>query len=435
MARSLETSVPEPEQPRAHAIIVGAGIAGLSAAFWLSKLGMSSTILEYHDAIAPGGHVIHIYGPGLLTLKRMNLNLTSVPYKNSNSVIKDSHGKEILRLPFRKIYGLVDVVATSRGDLALALAAALPDNVTIRFGARLDTVYEDGNKMYVDLEGGETIEADILIGADGANSTIRDAYWEGEKYLEDLGHWFATYDVAMDNNLDHYCQTYSASGHMDVLYAPRKNRVAAVHIWRDGHTKTISPTDLKYDVLRNVTSKKNSDVWGVLHAAEKAGNVPIVNRMRMVTLSKWSKKRVLLIGDAAHCLTPLTSQGAGMAIASAELLARELSNVTVMEDASVEDALETWEKKLRPSIERLQWRVRTAAPKFLARNKLVFGIRTMLTKVLGVEMLAEWQALGIKIELNLVDFLDVQKISLPKEKKAIKADKKPLEKTQKKEGV
>lgn len=188
MASSPETSGPEPEQPRTNAIIVGAGIAGLSAAFCLSKLGMSSTILEYHDAIAPGGHVIHIYGPGLRTLERMNLNLANVPFKNSNSVIKDSHGKEILRLPYRSIYRLVDVVATSRGDLALALAAALPDNATIRFGARLDTIYKDGNKVRVDLEGGETIEADILIGADGANSTIRDTYWEGEKCLEDLGY-------------------------------------------------------------------------------------------------------------------------------------------------------------------------------------------------------------------------------------------------------
>ena len=411
MASPSGINGPEPEESHAHAIIVGAGIAGLSAAFWLSKLGMSSTILEYADAIAPGGHVIHIYGPGLRTLKRMNLNLTSVPFKHSHSVIKDSHEKEILRLPYRGIYGLVDAVATSRGDLALALAAALPDNAIIHFGARLDTIHKNGNKVSVALEGGKTVEGDLLIGADGANSTIRDIYWEGEKYLEDLSYWFATYDVAMEHNLDSYCQTFSASGHMDVLYAPQKDRVAAVHIWRDGHTKTISPSDIKYDVLRKVVSKKNSSVWDVLHAAEKAGNIPIVNRMRMVTLNKWSKNRVLLMGDAAHCLTLLTSQGAGMAVASAELLARELSNVAIVEGATMKDALESWEKKLRPSIERLQWRVHTAAPKFLARNKLVFGVRTMLTKLLGVEMLAEWQALGIKTELNLVDFLDVQDVA------------------------
>lgn len=413
MASSSGINDSEPEESRAHAIIVGAGIAGLSTAFWLSKLGMSATILEYADAIAPRGHVIHIYGPGLRTLKRMNLNLTSVPFKHSNSVIKDGHGKEILRLPYRKIYGLVDAVATSRGDLALALAAALPNNATIRFGARLDTVHENGNKVSVVLEGGETIEGDLLIGADGANSTIRDTYWEGEKYLEDLGYWFATYDVAMDHSLDSYCQTYSASGHMDVLHAPKTDRVAAVHIWRDGHTKTISPTDLKYDVLRDVTSKKSPVVWDVLHAAEKAGSIPIVNRMRMVTLNKWSKNRVLLMGDAAHCLTPLSSQGAGMAIASAELLARELSNMVIVEGTTVEDALERWEKKLRPSIERLQWRVRIAAPKFLARNKITFGVRTMLTKVMGVEMLADWQALGIEMELKLVDFLDAQDVARP----------------------
>lgn len=67
----------------ARAIIIGAGISGLSTAYWLAKAGWRSTVLEYLPSIAPGGHVMQIAGPGYETFKHMNLkDLVSTPYRH-----------------------------------------------------------------------------------------------------------------------------------------------------------------------------------------------------------------------------------------------------------------------------------------------------------------------------------------------------------------
>ena len=390
-----------------HAIIIGAGIAGLSTAYWLAKAGWGSTILEYHDSIAPGGHVMHIFGPGYQTLRRMNLkDLVINSYKHSDSVVRDSRGREILRHPYADIHAGVETLSTCRGDLALAIAGALPKKATIRFGARIDALQDHGDKVTVELEGGEVLEADLLIGADGSLSATRDSYWEDEKWAEILGYYYSTYDVKMDHKLDSYCQSYSAPGHIDVLYAPQKGRVAALHIWREDHIKPPAPNELKYDVLRRVISKKNTTVSEVLHAAEKAVSVPVLNRAFMVVLDEWSRGRVVLVGDAAYCFAPWSSHGAGMAMASAEVMSEEL-----LVGGSLGDALVRWEKRVRPSVERLQMRIRATAPKLIAKNTPVYAVRALATRALGQEKVGSWQALGIAEELKLAK-LDERELAL-----------------------
>lgn len=405
-----------------HAIIIGAGIAGLSAAYWLGKAGWRTTILEYHSSIAPGGHVVHISGPGLETLRRMNLkDLPTTPYMHSHSVIGDSRGKIILRLPFSDIHEGVDIVATCRGDLARALAAALPESATIRFDARIDSMQDHPDKQAeVELEGGEVIEGDLLIGADGNLSMVREAYWEGEKWAEVLGYWYSTYEVTMDHMLGSFVQSYSASGHIDVLTAPAKDRVAALHIWRDDHIKPPQPTEMKYDVIRRVTSKKNQTIWEVLHAAEKAVNVPILNRAYMVVLDEWRRGRVLLMGDAAHCLGPWSGQGAGMAMASAEALGQEMI-ACGNAGSTLSNALNRWEKRVRASIDRLQMRVRATAPKLLAKNTPVYAVRKLMTAALGEEAIGAWQALGVRNELEMAKLAPITPV-LPSERRVVEVE-------------
>lgn len=402
-----------------HAIIIGAGIAGLSNAYWLGQVGWRVTVLEYQSAIAPGGYPILISGAGLDTLKRMNLkDLPTIPYRQSNSVIRDGRGREILSLRFADIHGTVPIVSVCKGDLARAIAAALPGNVTIRFDARIDALQDHPDKQAeVELEGGEVIEGDFIFGADGILSDVRGHYWEDDKWAELLGCWYATYDVSMDHGLEDYAQSYSGSGHIDVLTAPAKDRVSALHLWRDDHIKPLGPNDMKYDVLRRVTSKKNKKVWEVLHAGEKAVIVPILNRAFMVTLDEWRRCRVILVGDAAHCLGPWSSQGAGISMASAEALAQEIV-ACAKGSSSLSVALGRWERRVRPVVEGLQMRVRASAPKLLPKNKPVYAVRMLVTRALGEEAAGEWQALGVRKEVELATLPPVAPV-LPSERRVV----------------
>lgn len=409
MSHQLTPSAETGEKQR-HAVIVGAGIAGLSTAYWLCETGWRVTILECSSAVQPGGHIVHLFGPGRETLKRMHgvKDLAETKLWPSDTVLRDSRGRELARTSYKELYEDIQEVATRRGDLEVAIAKALPPSATIRFDARVDSVRDDTGNASVELEGGEVLEGDLLVGADGLMSMVRKAYWgKHETCTEGLGYYYATYEVDVEHGLPDYCQSYTAAGHLDVLFAPRKDNAVALHIWR-ADLAGQRPTDSqKYDIIRSAMAKKtNPDIVRIMAAAEKAGQVPRVSAADMVVVNSWSKGRVALLGDSAHCLSIFSSQGAGMALASAEILSEELS-----EGVDVVEALKKWEGRVRPSIKRLQEWTRGAAPKVVPKGKLQAWSRSLFTRALGDDIFGALQANGIQREAELVQ-LDERKAAI-----------------------
>ncbi|SPN96522.1 uncharacterized protein DNG_00048 [Cephalotrichum gorgonifer] len=389
--------------PQPHAVIIGAGIAGLSTAYWLGEAGWRTTVLETKPSIAPGGHIMHIFGPGRGTLKRMGVleHIAASPFLSSDSVLRDSRGKELSRAAYADLYDDINVVATRRGDLALAIYKVLPESATVRFGAQVDTMRDHLDRVEVVLDDGEVIWGDLLIGADGQASMVRELYWEGEKWALPLGYWYAYYDADTDQGLPDYSQTYTSAGHSDVLFAPQKGCATALHIWREDHVKPPKDDELIYDLIQRVTAKsKNPTVMKVLEAAEKAGKIPVLLPAYMVSPDKWHKWRVVLVGDAAHCLSILSSQGAGMSIASAEVLGEELGKA---KGDIYGGALTRWEDRVRPSIERLQARTQVAAKKLIPKHRPASKVRSLLTKMMGDDLNGAIQALGVMEEVELAE--------------------------------
>ena len=383
---------------RPHALIVGAGIGGLSAAWWLDKAGWNSTIIERAASIRPGGYVMSLSGLGYETLKRMDLkdHLDGVSYQFGENVIKDSRGKDLLRLRYSDVHGGMENLAVCRDDLAQSLAAALPETAAIRFNEILAEVVDDGPKVRAKLNSGDQLEADLLVGADGIRSSVRDEFWKDEDCLEHLGYSFATYNISEKEVLEASCISFNYPGHLDVFYALRNNQIAALHIWRDDQVKRSDTSKPGFDHLREVVSGQVPMVSQLIESAEKARSVPLVDSLSMVVLRQWSKGRILLLGDAAHCITLMSGQGAGMAIASAEILANELKAT-----ADIPEALANWEKKLRPVIERLQNRSRTLAAMYIPKDKLSYTARSLVLKFLPYNWIVSWHAKGIKSEIRL----------------------------------
>jgi 2-polyprenyl-6-methoxyphenol hydroxylase-like FAD-dependent oxidoreductase len=98
----------------------------------------------------------------------------------------------------------------------------------------------------------------------------------------------------------------------------------------------------------------------------------LVDDLALVELPRWSKGRVLLLDDAAHCLTLISGQGAGMALTSAAILADALSS------APIPQALAEHEARLRPSITRLQDRCQKMAGMFVPRSVVAFELLNLI---------------------------------------------------------
>lgn len=201
----------------------------------------------------------------------------------------------------------------------------------------------------------------------------------------------------MNHGLKDYCQSYKNAGHLDIMLASRKDQVAALHIWSDDHIPAPKSTDMKYDVIRKVIAKaKNPKVATVLQAAEKSVAVWISYQAVMSGQEKWHKERVILVGDAADCLSVITIQGAGVGMASVEILEEELGG-----ESEIEEALENKEKRVWPSI-------RAAAPKLTPKNRLVSLLRPLFTKALCNYIYGAMQAVVIVNEVSLANLEELR---------------------------
>lgn len=382
-----------------QALIIGAGIAGLSAAWWLDKAGWSCVLVEKAESPRDGGYIVSLSGACRGTIDRMGLRheLDEISYKFNENVIYNNHASEILRLRYEDVHGGLGTLALCRDDLAHKLARALPDSAEIWFNETLEHVQDHGDKISAILRGGKSVEADLLIGADGVRSSIRDRFWKDVDCLEHLGYNYGVYDIQGANEIDHDCISYNNPGFLDVLYRLRDNRLAALHVWRDNNVTTWDRQG-RFKTLRNAAPGRVQLVREFMDHAEQAGCTPIIDSLTMVSLQSWSKGRILLLGDAAHCLTLMSGQGAGMAILSAEILGKEL-----MATKDIALALANHDRKLRPVINRLQGRTQSLASMYIPKSRRVYRLRNLLLKIMPHSWIVTWFSQSTKAEIDLTE--------------------------------
>src|SRR5690606_25688063 len=173
------TAGQDPGPPRAHhrkestvrVVICGAGIAGLSLAWWLERAGWEVLVVEHAPGQRGAGYLIDFFGPGYDAVERMGLlprvrerarTVAGVRYR-------DSAGRVTCELPYDALVRLQRgrVVTLMRGELEDLLFEALGPGVEFRYSTSVDAVATAADHVAVTLTTGEVERADLLVGADG----------------------------------------------------------------------------------------------------------------------------------------------------------------------------------------------------------------------------------------------------------------------------
>lgn len=145
-------------------------------------------------------------------------------------------------------------------------------------------------------------------------------------------------------------------------------------------------------MLRHVARKAHPQVHEIIGSAEQ-GPLPLIDNLTLVDMPTWSKGRVMLLGDAAHCLTLISGQGAGMSIASAAMLAEELGV------KPIDEALRRHEERLRPAILKLQERSRKMGALFVPASPLSFHLRNLTLRHMPRAWLGRYFINAIRSEI------------------------------------
>ncbi len=356
---------------RPHALIAGGGIGGLVTALALDRIGWRVTVFEAAQQIRALGVGINLQPHAVLFLDELGLlePLRETGIETGSLLYVNKHGQTIWQEPRGVFAGYpVPQISIHRGELHLILLRAVTERLgagAVRCGASLTGFEQDADGVvahFVDRQTNASLASergDLLIGADGIHSRLRSLLVPGEGPPRFSGCmlWRAITDV--DTFLDG--RTMVWAGHASqkfVAYpisaeASRSGRASVNWIAElrvraaDDPDKTPPATDWNRRVDASVFAPPFErwsfdwlDVPALIARAGAAYEFPMVDRD---PLSRWSVGRVTLLGDAAHAMYPIGSNGASQAILDAKQLSEELAA-----DQPVDEALRRYDDVRRP---------------------------------------------------------------------------------------
>jgi 2-heptyl-3-hydroxy-4(1H)-quinolone synthase len=331
-------------------VVVGGGIGGLSLARELTLRGLPVLALERAQQLAPVGAGI-IMNPNAMRVLERNglagaLRERGWPYLARETC--DQRGRLLARRDYRPLYAAGTLAAGTlvhRAHLHHALHDCLPAG-TVRFGARVVGLDVGPDRVGVRLESGERLEADLLVGADGLRSLVRHAVFGATPPVY-LG--YRSHRLVVDNRdaIEHFTEFLGRGKRVGLVPISRES----LYVWTAFNSPPGS-TDLALASVAEFRARfaefTDSRVRGALARLESTDGI-LCTDVEEVRQESWVAGRVVLLGDAAHALTPNMGQGAGMAMEDAAVLAEVLDTVRAGA-RELPAALASYEERRRPRV-------------------------------------------------------------------------------------
>jgi 2-polyprenyl-6-methoxyphenol hydroxylase-like FAD-dependent oxidoreductase len=324
-----------------HVAIVGAGIGGLTTALFLERLGCSVRVFEAVPEIRELGVGINLLPHAVRELEKLGLRdrLVDSGVLTKELLYFNKHGQQIWQEPRGVDAGYRwPQVSIHRGRLQRILLEAVVDRIgpdAVVTGHRMRRFVEGGARVTavfsIGPDGAEHIEeADVVVAADGIHSAARRQMYpdEGPPVYSGSMHWRGTSSAApFLSGRSMFMAGYSetkfvaypitmpdASGRAEINWIAevRRERPLNREDWnRPGRLEDFLPAfeSWRFDWL---------DVPALIRAHDRVFEYPMVDRD---PLESWTAGRLTLLGDAAHPMYPIGSNGASQAIRDASALA------------------------------------------------------------------------------------------------------------------
>ncbi|MBA8822739.1 2-polyprenyl-6-methoxyphenol hydroxylase-like FAD-dependent oxidoreductase [Saccharopolyspora lacisalsi] len=376
------------------AVICGAGIAGLALAQRLRTLDWDVVVVEKAPGPRPQGYMIDFFGPGYDAAERMGVlpRVAELGYRVDGLSYLDDSGRRRAGMDYASLQRAVDgrLLSIMRPDLERALREQVDDDVDLRFGSTIARIDDDTDGVRVALDDGTVIDADVLVGADGIHSTVRERVFGPEqRYFRYLGFHTAAYtfdDPEVYESLgNRFCLTDTVDRQLG-FYGLRDGRVAVFAVHRSS-----DPT-LPDDAREAVRAEHSTLGWmapRALAACPESSEI-YYDQVAQVEVPRWSRGRVVLLGDACQAVSLLAGQGASLAIAGAYVLGEQLATAD-----SVEDALTEYQRLWQPVATEKQRVGRNGAKWFLPPSTARLWARRIAFKLAGLPGLDKYFATAL----------------------------------------
>jgi len=323
--------------------IVGGGIGGLAAAIALRRKGVEAIVFEQAEEPRALGAGLHLWSNAVQALREIGLgdaiDAVSVPIEYER--MHTAAGKRLVEWPVGDLSRKLGVpsIGLSRPALLSALLAAVDGNA-LKTGRSVAAFEQTRNSVSLRLTDGSSEFCDVMIGADGLESTTR-AQLRGAKEPRYLG--YTTWRTLLPP------EAHDLPARVLNQYWGRGVRFICFPAAPDGTVYLVCLAKAPPGGIDRAGQAKQRVVD---HASEFAEPVPSLAEAcedsRLIRadiadrrpIKRWGEGRVTLLGDAAHPMAPNVSQGAGMALEDAAVLARILGG-----GSATPESLRAYEKR------------------------------------------------------------------------------------------
>lgn len=356
-------------------LIVGAGIAGLALARALEMRGIIADIVERRDVVQAPGAGLYMPGNATRAVEQLGLldELRDSAVEIKRQLFLDAQGKRLFHVDVDEVWHPAGAcLSTRRVNLQNILQRSLQDT-RISHGRRLIAIDQTpAATCEVTFDDGPRATYDLVVGADGVNSTVRSLVM-ADKSPDYAG--FVCWRFITRNDAGISGWTAMLGGDRTLLAIPVSRQDVYVYadlIAQDGR----APADFNRTGLQSLFKDFNGPVVPLLAAMEARTDIHF-GRIEEVRLDRWVTGHVVLLGDAAHASSPSMAEGAGMALEDALVLAEEIEAAP-----HIHVALQRFQARRQ---QRVNWVQKHATTRDRAR-KLPKVARTATLKLMGRRM-------------------------------------------------
>lgn len=315
-----------------HVLIVGAGIGGLTVAIALHQAGFTVEVFERAPEFKEVGAGLLLWANAVRALDRINLadQVRHISLSEASGAIRSWRGWELIDMSPRKLeqlLGEVNVVI-HRADLMQVLLNAMPPD-TIHLNAMVQHIRQNEQGVELELADGRVFRGDVLIGADGIRSVVRNRVVSTQE-LRYAGYVAWRGVTPFPHNRLRLGETMGRGARFGMAPLPDERVYWYATENRPAGAGT-PPEGYKAHLLK-LFKGWHEPIEEIIEATDESV-ILLHDLYDLPTLPRWSVGRVTLLGDAAHAMTPNLGQGACQAIEDAIVLARCLSGSHSIEAA------------------------------------------------------------------------------------------------------
>jgi FAD-dependent urate hydroxylase len=342
-----------PSAPPLRVLVVGAGVSGISVARGLLRDGHDVTVFDQRPDVKPGGGAVTIWSNGATVLEQLGVDMDGAGQLLSAVRILTSTGRRLTTLDVTAMTNRLGapVRMVPRRVLLERLLEGFPAD-RIRHSCRAARVLSTHDGVRVEFEDGSSAEGDLLIGADGLHSVVRDIVgarhakstgwcsWQGLAPLPDV----ADRRVAMMIVGEHGNLGLWPAGGSDVQWwfdLP----------WSPGFVRPERPIEM----IRSNFTGWSGLVDRLLETLSDDDLAPSPFPHFRHPIPRAGRGAVTLLGDAAHTMPPTLAQGTNQALLDTMVLCKALSDFRNGSRGDLSSALRWYEDTRRRRVRALSW--------------------------------------------------------------------------------